>query len=72
MELTKDMKLAKVHISVFGDHENQQEAFDALSNAKGYIRSELGHRVFLRFLPDIEFILEESEPIKTEQDLLEE
>lgn len=72
VELTKDMKLAKVHISVFGDHENQQEAFDALSNAKGYIKSELAHRVFLRFLPDIEFILEEIEPITKGQELLEE
>ena len=72
VELMKDMKLAKVHISVFGDHENQQEAFNALSNAKGYIKSELAHRVLLRFLPDIEFILEEIEPIATEQELLEE
>ena len=71
VELTKDMKVAKVHISTFGDLESQQEAFEALNNAKGYIKSELARRVLLRFLPDIEFLLEKSEPIETIQNDLE-
>jgi ribosome-binding factor A len=71
VELTKDMKLAKVHITTFGNLESQQKATEALNNAKGFIKAELARRVLLRFLPNIEFLLEESEPIETIQDDLE-
>ncbi|OGF61829.1 MAG: ribosome-binding factor A [Candidatus Fischerbacteria bacterium RBG_13_37_8] len=60
VELSKDLRNAKIHFTIFGDEQTRQQAFDALNKARGFIRAELAKRVFMRFLPNLEFILEQS------------
>ena len=61
VEVTKDLRYAKVFVSVFGKNEEEKiETFKALKSASGYIRREIGRRVNLRNTPQIIFELDES------------
>lgn len=53
-EVTRDLKYAKVYISVLED-DKADELMLALKKAAGYIRHELGNRVELRALPQLIF-----------------
>ncbi len=58
--VTKDLRYAKVFISVLGADEEKKNAINALKSAAGFIRRELGHRVQLRYTPEIHFELDTS------------
>lgn len=65
--LSKDMKKARIQVSILGDEESKKEAFVALNKATGYIKSELAKRLYIRTLPDIQFCLEDSDFIKEQR-----
>ena len=61
VKVTKDLRYAKVYVSVFGkDEEEKEVSFDALKNSSGYIRREIGHRINLRYTPEIIFEIDNS------------
>lgn len=60
VNVTKDLKFAKVFISVFGNDEEKKNAISALKSAAGFIRRELGHRVQMRYTPELHFALDTS------------
>jgi ribosome-binding factor A len=53
VDVTKDLRYAKVFVSVFGNDEEKKNTLSALKNSAGFIRREVGHRVNLRFTPEI-------------------
>jgi ribosome-binding factor A len=60
VEVSKDIRNAKVYISVLGEKKQKQESLKALERARTYIQNLLGERVRLRFLPILRFYLDES------------
>ncbi|MDA5107334.1 MULTISPECIES: 30S ribosome-binding factor RbfA [Brevibacillus] len=60
VEVTSDLQLAKVFVSIFGDDEQRKASLAGLQKAKGYLRTEIGRRVKLRHVPDFVFKLDES------------
>ena len=60
VEVTADLRHAKIFVSVLGDDEAKRRSMAGLNRAKGHIRSELGARLVLRFVPEIHFHLDES------------
>ena len=61
VKVTKDLRYAKVFVSIFGkDDEEKNNTFIALKNASGYIRKEIGQRINLRYNPQIIFELDDS------------
>ena len=60
VELTKDLRYAKVYFSVLGEDKDKKLALRGLNSAKGYIRGILGDRIKLRYMPDIEFKVDET------------
>ena len=61
VKVTKDLRYAKVFVSIFGkDNEEKNNTFIALKNASGYIRREIGQRINLRYNPQIIFELDDS------------
>ena len=60
VNVTRDLKFAKAYISVFGDDEQKKGAIKALSGASGFIRSEIGRRIDLRYTPEFTFVLDDS------------
>ena len=60
-EVTKDLKYAKLMISVYDESEEaRKETIDALNHAAGFISHELGQRMLIRAVPQIKFKLDES------------
>ncbi|HZP96011.1 MAG TPA: 30S ribosome-binding factor RbfA [Candidatus Limnocylindria bacterium] len=60
VETTDDLRTAKVHVSVLGDDEQIATTMRALTEAKPYLRHELGSRVDLRFVPELFFVSDRS------------
>lgn len=60
IELSPDMRHAKIFISVFGNEELREEIMAVLVEAKPQIRAELGHRIRLRHTPDIDIRYDDS------------
>lgn len=60
VRVTKDLRYAKVYVSVFGDEASKQGALAALEHASGFIRHEIGQRIQLRYTPEFSFKLDDS------------
>lgn len=60
VNVTKDLRYAKVFVSVFGTEEEKKDALIALKSAAGFIRREIGHRIEIRYSPEIQFELDNS------------
>ena len=61
VKVSKDLKYAKVFVSIFGKNEEEKnETFAALKSASGYVRREVGQRMNLRNTPQIIFELDDS------------
>jgi len=60
LELTKDLRYARVYFSVLGDDKKKHLALKGLNSAKGYIKGLLSEKIKLRFMPDIEFKIDNS------------
>jgi ribosome-binding factor A len=59
-DVTKDLRYAKVFISVLGDDADKKNAIEGLKSAAGFIRREIGHRMQLRYTPELLFELDNS------------
>ena len=60
VEVTKDLKYAKVYVSVMGTEEEKTSSLTALKNATGFIKREIGARLNLRGVPHPTFVLDRS------------
>lgn len=60
VEVSIDLRHARVFVSVLGDDEAKAATMDGLRSALGYIRQKLGGRLQMRFTPDLTFKLDES------------
>lgn len=60
VEATKDLKQAKVFVSILGNEQQQAEAVRGLASAEGFIRRELGAKIDLHFTPQLTFVLDRS------------
>ena len=56
VEVTADLRSARVHVSVLGDDEKIASTMRALDEARPYLRHELGSRTELRFVPELTFV----------------
>src|SRR5213594_3362533 len=55
VDLSPDLRHAKVYVSAMGSERQKKESMEALNHAAGWIRHELGQRVRMKFLPEIVF-----------------
>lgn len=60
VNVTNDLRYAKVYVSVMGTEEEQKKAIEGLKSAAGFIRREMGRRVDLRYTPEFIFELDHS------------
>lgn len=60
VDVSGDLKYAKIYVSVLGSKEERQSSMTGLKKAQGFIRTELGRRIRLRQVPEITFKLDES------------
>jgi len=61
VEVTNDLKHAKVFVSVFsGTEASKARTFAAIKNAAGYVRRELGTMMHIRTVPELHFMTDNS------------
>ena len=60
VEMSGDLQIAKVFVSVLGSATEKQETLAALEKATGYMRSEIGRRIRLRYTPELIFVIDQS------------
>uniref|UniRef100_A0A453QJY1 Ribosome-binding factor A, chloroplastic n=1 Tax=Aegilops tauschii subsp. strangulata TaxID=200361 RepID=A0A453QJY1_AEGTS len=60
VELSNDLQVCKVYVSVFGDERGKKVAMAGLKDKTKYVRSQIGKRMKLRLTPEIRFIEDES------------
>ena len=58
VEVTPDMRQAKVHVSIMGDETKQQLSLRGLKNASGFLQSRIADRIDTRYTPRLEFVLD--------------
>ena len=58
VEVSADMRLAKVHVSVMGDETKQKLCLRGLQNSAGFLQSKVGKRIDTRYTPKIQFKLD--------------
>ncbi|PSL01134.1 ribosome-binding factor A [Haloactinopolyspora alba] len=54
--ITGDLRDATVFYTVYGDDSERAATAEALENAKGLVRSEVGRRTGVKFTPTLEFV----------------
>ena len=59
VEVSPDLRYAKVHVSVMGDETRQHLSLQGLRSAAGFLQSKLGKRIETRYTPRIEFLLDQ-------------
>lgn len=55
VEVTRDLKHAKIFYSVYGDTRSKQDTAKALKKARGFILRELAREIRIRKIPEIVF-----------------
>ena len=60
VNVTKDLKYAKIYVSVMGTQEEKDDTIKALKSATGYIKKEIATRLNLRIVPQPTFVLDNS------------
>ena len=60
VELSADLRHAKIFVSIFGDAAAKTKTMEGLVSAQGFVRTELAHRIRLRRIPEVLFRLDES------------
>jgi ribosome-binding factor A len=60
VEISKDLKNARVAISALGDNINREEVLKGFNSASGFLRRELAHRLNTRVTPELSFEFDDS------------
>jgi ribosome-binding factor A len=59
VEVTGDLRGAKVHVSVMGDDAKQKLSIQGLRSAAGFLQSKIAKRIETRYTPRLEFLLDQ-------------
>ncbi|MBW7897305.1 Ribosome-binding factor A [Candidatus Brocadiaceae bacterium B188] len=60
VDITADLKNAKVHISILGDDTTRKKTLQAIEHAKGFIQAKVGAQLQIKYTPVLTFCLDES------------
>jgi ribosome-binding factor A len=59
VEVSPDMRQAKVYVSIMGPEVKQQLSLRGLQSAAGYLQSKVARRIDTRYTPRLEFVLDQ-------------
>lgn len=60
VEVSGDLRHAKIFVSVMGTDDERAATMQALKHATGFLRHELAERIVLRYMPELVFKLDTS------------
>lgn len=61
VEVTPDMRMAKINVSIMGDETKQKLCLHGLQNSAGYLQQKIGKRIDTRYTPRIQFVLDKGQ-----------
>ncbi|HMN18015.1 MAG: 30S ribosome-binding factor RbfA [Ignavibacteriota bacterium] len=59
VRVSPDLKIAKIYLSVL-EKEKRELVLDKIDLKKGFIRSELAHRIRMKFIPELKFFIDDT------------
>ncbi len=59
VEVSADLRHAKVHVSVMGDDAKQKLCLYGLESAAGFLQQKVGRRIDTRYTPHLKFVLDQ-------------
>ena len=59
--VNRDLSLAKVYFSHLDLKQDVTESLKGLQSARGFLRTRLGHKLQLRRIPQLQFIVDDTE-----------
>jgi ribosome-binding factor A len=60
VDVTRDLKQAKIFVSLMGSDAEKSSTMEALANTTGHLRGRVGRALRLRVAPELTFRLDES------------
>ena len=60
VEVTPDLKYAKVFVSVLGSEQEKKDTQEGLKSAASHIRTQLARTLNLRNTPELTFVIDDS------------
>ncbi len=54
--MSNDLRIARVYVTTMAEGPEEMEVFEGLRNAVGFVRTELGRRLHLRYTPEVLFM----------------
>lgn len=63
-------KSARIFVAVHGDEQDEASTLEALTTARGYIRSQLRERMGVKHVPELSFAIDRSERLTGRMDEL--
>ncbi len=58
VEVSPDMRQAKIHVSVMGDETQQRLTLIGLQNSAGFLQQKISNRLDTRYTPRLTFVLD--------------
>ena len=58
VEVSADLRNAKVHVSVMGEDKKKNLCLKGLESAAGYLQQKVGDRIDTRYTPRLRFVLD--------------
>jgi len=59
VEVSPDMRQAKVHVSIMGDDTQQRLCLHGLRSSAGYLQNKISERIDTRYTPRLQFEIDE-------------
>lgn len=60
VKVSRDLRIARVYFVTSGDPKRIQEVSEGFKSAVGYVKRTLAKHIGLRYMPDVQFIYDES------------
>jgi len=59
VKVSPDLKIARIYISVF-QKDKRDTVLNKVKSSSGFIRSELAHRIRIKFVPELKFFIDDT------------
>ena len=59
VEVSGDLRHARIHVSVMGEDSNTRQVLKGLNNASGYLQRKVTNRIDTRYTHKLQFVLDE-------------
>jgi ribosome-binding factor A len=61
VEVTGDMRQARIHVTVMGEDTNSTQVLKGLSSAAGFLQRKIANRIESRYTPKLQFVLDQGQ-----------